>query len=46
MIAILRDATWRHQVTRTAPEFVRTHYGMGRMLTETLALYGLGNERS
>jgi glycosyltransferase involved in cell wall biosynthesis len=46
VIAILRDAAWRHQVTRTAPEFVRTHYGMERMLTETLALYGLGNERS
>ena len=41
VVAILRDAPWRHQVTRSAPEFVRTHYGMERMLTETLALYGL-----
>ena len=41
VVALLRDAPWRHQVTRTAPEFVRTHYGMDRMLADTLALYGL-----
>ena len=42
VVALLRDAPWRHQVTRTAPEFVRTHYGMERMLADTIALYGLG----
>jgi glycosyltransferase involved in cell wall biosynthesis len=42
VVAILRDAPWRHQVTRSAPEFVRTHYGMERMIAETLALYGVG----
>jgi glycosyltransferase involved in cell wall biosynthesis len=41
VVAILRDAAWRHQVTRSAPEFVRAHYGMERMIAETLALYGL-----
>jgi glycosyltransferase involved in cell wall biosynthesis len=45
VVAILRDAPWRHQVTRSAPEFVRAHYGMERMLTETLALYGVGDEQ-
>ena len=45
VVAILRDAQWRHQITRTAPEFVRTHYGMERMIAETLALYGVGAAR-
>jgi glycosyltransferase involved in cell wall biosynthesis len=45
VVAILRDAPWRHQVTRSAPEFVRTHYGMERMITEILALYGVGDKR-
>ena len=43
VVAILRDAPWRHQITRSGPEFVRAHYGMERMITETLALYGLGH---
>jgi hypothetical protein len=42
VVAILRDSPWRHQVTRIGPEFVRTHYGVDRMITETIALYGLG----
>jgi glycosyltransferase involved in cell wall biosynthesis len=46
VVALLRDAPWRHQVTRTAPEFVRTHYGMDRMLADTIALYGLGSSLS
>jgi glycosyltransferase involved in cell wall biosynthesis len=44
VVAILRDAPWRHQVTRIAPEFVRSRYGMERMIAETVALYGLGGE--
>jgi|SoiMethySBSTD1v2_1073268.scaffolds.fasta_scaffold174251_2 glycosyltransferase involved in cell wall biosynthesis len=46
VVALLRDSPWRHQVTRSAPEFVRTHYGMDRMLAETIALYGLGSSLS
>ena len=46
VVAVLRDAPWRHQVTRAGPEFVRAHYGMDRMLSETMALYGLDNEGS
>ena len=46
VVAILRDAAWRHQVTRAGPEFVRAHYGVERMLAETMALYGLDNEGS
>jgi glycosyltransferase involved in cell wall biosynthesis len=46
VVALLRDAPWRHQVTRSAPEFVRTHYGMDRMLADTIALYGLDSSLS
>jgi glycosyltransferase involved in cell wall biosynthesis len=40
--AIMADAHWRDQVTRTGPEFVRSRYGVDRMIAETIALYGVG----
>lgn len=43
--AIMADAPWRHQVTRCGPELVRSRYGVDRMIAETSALYGLGDER-
>jgi glycosyltransferase involved in cell wall biosynthesis len=41
VVAVVRDAAWRQQVMRSAPEFVHAHYGMERMVTDSIALYGL-----
>ncbi len=40
IVAVLGDAPWRRRVIEEGPAFVRAHYGIARMLDETLSLYG------
>jgi glycosyltransferase involved in cell wall biosynthesis len=41
VVAAWRDVQWRRRVLEEGPAFVRAKYGMERMLTETLSLYGI-----
>lgn len=40
-LAALNDEAWRKRVREAGPEFVLSRFGLGRMIDETLELYGL-----
>lgn len=40
LIRLLQDTEWRRQAAQEAPQFVRTAFGVERMLDKTLAVYG------
>jgi glycosyltransferase involved in cell wall biosynthesis len=42
VLSILRDKTFRAKARREGTAFVNAQYGMDRMITETLAAYGMG----
>lgn len=43
VVAILEDAQWRPRVKTEGPIFVENRFGLGRMVSETLVLYGLAS---
>jgi glycosyltransferase involved in cell wall biosynthesis len=44
--ATLFDVAWCEKARRRAPSFVEERFGLGHMLDETVALYGLDDSRS
>jgi glycosyltransferase involved in cell wall biosynthesis len=43
VVAILEDPQWRPRVNTEGPRFVENRFGLGRMVSETLVLYGLAS---
>ena len=43
VLSILTDETFRAKARKEGTAFVNAHYGMDRMITETLAAYGMGH---
>ena len=46
VLAVLGDAQWRSRVKIEGPRFVEERFGLGRMIKETLALYGPNEGRT
>jgi glycosyltransferase involved in cell wall biosynthesis len=46
VLAVLGDAQWRSRVKTEGPRFVEERFGLGRMIKETLALYGPNEGRT
>ena len=43
VLSILTDETFRAKARKEGTAFVNAQYGMDRMITETLAAYGMGH---